>query len=395
MIKDLLHKEIQSFIIENESASVEHLLLSARFPPGCPAATIAEQIAGRQIAKDKLPLWYGAPNIVYPKQLSLEQCSSEKTAVFKASLIKGARFVDLTGGFGVDTTMVAQNFKEAIYVESQPELCVIAQHNFKQLGRTNIQVHNTSAEDFLSGNDTAFDFVFIDPARRDQFNRKMHSFKDCTPDMLELKSTLLQRSDTILIKASPMLDIKKSIEELESVKKIWVVAVKNECKEVLFMLGKNGSDQPLDVHCINLKQDTEEFTFNYKHETELPNTLGKLNTYLYEPNASILKAGAFKSVGAAHNLLKLHANTHLYTSGKLVHKFPGRIFKIEGINPANSKTIKKKYSGTQANILVRNFPLKPDTLFKKWKIKPGGENYLMATTLVDNSKCVLELSRIK
>lgn len=390
------------------------------------------QIAGRQMTEKKIPSWYAERDIVYPPHLSLEQSSSEFTAHYKASLVSSGNrlhgglphfeevtnpdavegnsntFADLTGGMGVDFSFLSPYFREAIYVEQNKELCRFAEHNFEVLGLKNVTVHCAGAEDFLKET-SPLNFIYLDPSRRDDSGRKVFRIEDCSPDILEIKPLLLEKSSRIMVKYSPMLDISLAVKGLNCVSEVHVVSVDNECKELVFLLSKtvvDGTeeepvkelvDEPLLV-AVNLKRsgEKESFAFTPLQERDCRiSYAGGLGGYLYEPNASILKAGAFKSVAGAYHLQKLHINSHLYTSDEFVPGFPGRIFKVEAFFLPNNRNLKSFLRETKkANITVRNFPMTVAEIRRKTGLQEGGDVYLFATTLSDEKKVWIVCEKI-
>lgn len=361
-------------------------------------ALLLSQIAGRQTARLKIPSWHGREDIFYPAHLSLEQASSELTARYKSSLVStiiensaeggNGRFADLTGGMGIDFSFMAPLFREADYVEQNEELCRIAEHNFGVLGLHHVTVHCDSAAHFLQ-EANPYDLIYLDPARRDDAGRKVFRIEDCTPDLTSLKERLLERAGHVMVKYSPMLDISLATKTLGNVREVHVVSVDNECKELLFLLSKTAGEVPQYV-AVNLKRsgEKERFSFSVAQEQQADISFADSpGRYLYEPNASILKAGAFKSVAQSYNLQKLHINSHLYTSNVLVADFPGRIFEIETFfvpNKQNSKSFAMETK--KANIAVRNFPMTVAEIRRKTGLADGGDLYLFATTLSDERK---------
>ncbi len=326
---------------------------------------VLTQISGRQTAKEKFPACYTNDGIIYPAHLSLEQASSETTANYKVSLIpEGCRtFVDLTGGMGVDFVVLSRRFTQSVYVEQDPELCRLASHNFATLGLRGIAIENTSSETFVERMPPA-DVVFLDPSRRDDAGRKVVRIEECSPDVLVILDVLIAKAKLVMIKFSPML------------------------KELLFLLSSRIDET---VYCaVNLDNGGNMETFRFTPEEErnltipFAKTIGK---YLYEPNASILKAGAFKSVAQHFAVQKLHVNSHLYTSGNRIPAFPGRVFEVQDWFVPNKQNVKSLLSLTQkANIAVRNFPLSVAEIRKKTGLKEGGDVYLFATTVADGQK---------
>lgn len=365
------------------------------------------QATGQRIAQEKIPTWYACQGIEYPHRLSLEQCSSEDTARYKASLVQGDTLVDLTGGMGVDCFFLSQHVAHTTYVEQQAELCALARHNFTCLGQ-HIAVVNASCQDYLPNMD-AVDTIFIDPARRDSKGGKVALLADCTPNLLEIGPALLQKCQTLLIKLSPMIDIDSVLKVFPSTYEVHIVAVKNECKEVLVCVkgewrdekggafpagpstGSGTAGKEPCIICANLPLHSKPFVFTRHDEATCKVAYSQPLTYLYEPNASILKAGAFKQVAAQYGLYKLHPNSHLYTSTALIDAFPGRIFSIQRITKVQRKEIPNI---EKANLSIRNFPGSVADLRKKLKLKEGGDTYIFATTLYDNSKALIVCNKL-
>lgn len=388
MIQELLTPEIQKFIEDHLRDDPAKLMLMAGRYPDWPMKKIVEQIQARQIAKSKLPGWSVTKGLIYPPPVSMEQCSSEQTAEYKASIVTGGTIMaDLTGGFGVDFSHLSKRFEQALYVEKDPGLAAMAGHNFEVLGLTYAEVLNMEANVFLDGAEN-LDLVYLDPARRDDHNRKVVRLEDCEPNVLELLPALLSRSKQVLLKTSPLLDIKSTIRQLEHVRAVHVVAVNNEVKELLFLI-EPGAREP-GIKCLNLlKHGQELFEFSFNREESLTLEHSPFGSHLYEPNAAILKAGAFKSVADQFGLQKLHANTHLYTSDQVVSQFPGRVFSImEGLS-MNKKALRKAIPEMKANITVRNFPMTVTEIRKKSGLKEGGNKYLFGLTDVKGRHLLL------
>jgi 16S rRNA G966 N2-methylase RsmD len=383
-----LSDELKDFILTHETDDVHLLALQTKQYPGIDMQTVIRQIAGRKIAKEKIPSWYANDNIVYPRRLSMEQCSSEQTARFKASLCGGESMVDLTGGLGVDCSFLAHGFKNAVYVEQQTELVEIAAHNFKVLGQ-DIKVANEDAVRYLSSMPPV-NLIYIDPARRDNTGRKTVQIEDCTPNILDMESLPEEKSEQVMIKLSPMLDIALAVRSMKSVSDVYIISVNNECKELLFI--KKGNTGKILYHCVNIQNNnTDTYTFYKEDEDTISlNYTTKTAKYLYEPNASILKAGAYKSIAKAYSLDKLHPGSHLYMSDVLYEEFPGRKFIIDNTCSLNKKDVKECLSDIKlANITTRNFPLSVQEIRKKTGLKEGGDVYIFATTLADDRKVLL------
>ncbi|MDR1610285.1 MAG: SAM-dependent methyltransferase, partial [Candidatus Symbiothrix sp.] len=288
------------------------------------------QIENRRLAATKIPSWEQHDDLIFPSRLALEQCSSEDTARYKATLLSGNTFADLTGGFGVDFAFIAPNFKKSFYVEQQKDLCEIAQHNWKVLGLNTATVENADSVEYLKKM-PPIDVIFIDPARRSASGKKTVAIENAEPNLLKIQDLLLGKAPTVLIKLSPMLDIAQSLNKLKSVAEVHVVGVNNECKELLFLLKRQQTQEP-QIHCVNpdTKNKDEKISFRYSEEKACSIEYASgIAEYLYEPNVTLLKAGLFKSPAQMYPVQKLHPHSHLYTSQKLVGDFPGRIFKVD------------------------------------------------------------------
>lgn len=382
--------ELSAYIRAHRNDDVRRLALSDKKRLGESLNYVMNQISGWQKAKEKIPSWCEIEGLVYPPHLSMEQCSSEQTAAYKASLVKGDSFTDLTGGFGVDFTFIARNFKEATLVERNPELCEIASHNLPLLGLPHAKVVNGDGIEHLNQM-SPVDVIFIDPARRDQQGRKTVSIADCEPNLLEVLETLRARAGKILIKYSPMLDITLAVKELKNVESVHVVSVDNECKELLFLLSEEATRSPL-FHCVNLtKRGETRYTFTMEEERNATiRQAGSIGKYLYEPYSSLMKAGAYKSLCTHFFAEKLAVSSHLYTSDEPINDFPGRAFRVTATFTLNKKDVKDHLGGiTKANIAVRNFPLSANELRNKLKIKEGGDIYLFATTHMEKRLIIM------
>ncbi|MGN0187423.1 MAG: SAM-dependent methyltransferase [Paludibacteraceae bacterium] len=383
-----MNEETRHFILAHQHDDVRTLAFKT-VPSAIDLHYALQQIEARQRLADKVPTWAANLQLEFPPHLSVEQCSSEMTARYKASLLQGDTFVDLTGGMGIDCFFVSTQFRQAHYVESQPQLADLAHQNFGVLA-ADICVHNQSAETFLEQID-AVSAIFIDPARRDNAGRKMVSISDCTPDVAALQHTLLAKAPIVLVKLSPMLDIAVVLRELRHVKAIHIVAVDNECKELLVELERDFDGEPV-LYAVNLTTaQTDTFTFRPTDEKcAVPAMATDIGRYLYEPNAALLKAGAFRSIANRFNIGKLHNNSHLYTGNELKTDFPGRRFAIDRIVPFKSRMKPTDLPDIdKANIAVRNFPLSVAELRKQLKIGDGGHTFIFATTLLDNSKVLI------
>ena len=382
----------RDFIRRHAGDDVRSLALQAARYPEVDMRMAVTQIEGRRLAMAKLPAWAAVEEVVYPVRLSMEQCSSEATARYKASLVEGVRLADLTGGFGIDCSYMAERFDETTYVERNAELCRIAKHNFALLGKS-IRVVHAESEETLAVLPHQ-DWIFVDPARRDGAGNKVVSLSDCEPDVCRLESLLLQRASRIMVKCSPMLDISLAMSELKSVNEVHVVAANNECKELLLVLGSEARGE-VPIHAINLQGErTQRFVYTAQEEAgAVCHYTATLGNYLYEPNSALMKAGCYRLPAVRWGLSKLHRNTHLYTSDTLVSDFPGRVFKVEKVCGFGKKEL-KALGCKRANLSVRNFPEHVDVLKKRLKISDGGSVYLFATTLDDDMRVLVVCAKV-
>jgi 16S rRNA G966 N2-methylase RsmD len=388
---ELLHREIQEFINRQLHSTAADLMLKASKYPKWDMKAIAQQLVGKQIAQKKLPSWFKNENILYPIRLSMEQCSSEETALYKSTIISSGKGIDLTGGFGVDTYFLAQNTQSVIYCERNQYLAGIVSSNFNAFNQSNCEIHTGDGISYLQQLEQ-LDWIFLDPARRKESER-VFRLEDCEPNVIALKSLFFEKADLILIKTAPLLDIQQTLVDLDCVKEVHVISVNNDCKEVLYLLEKGYSDDT-QVFCINLKKGVkEEFSFTYTKERNTINQYSEPLAYLYEPNSSIMKSGAFKSIASKYGLYKLQQHSHLYTSEKLVTDFPGRSFRIKAILNPDKKSIAKHING-KANLACRNYPQKVIDLKKKLKLKDGGDDYLFATTLINDKHKLILCSKV-
>lgn len=393
-----IDKDTQQFILKHESDDIRQLALKAKSYPGIDMSIAIKQIAGRQIAKHKIPSWYQCENIIYPKHLSMEQCSSEATALYKAALCKGDILIDLTGGLGVDFSFMAKNHKQAYYIETQHELTELAQCNFNTLNLNQSKVIQDDAVSFLNSFDGIADTIFIDPARRNDTGKKTVLIEDCTPNLLEIDNLLTTKAQRVIIKLSPMLDITHALNSLSNVTEVHIISVNNECKELLFIKDKVRKDEDIQLICINLLTNKKDESFTFIKAEENTSSISHTDEpkrYLYEPNSSILKAGAYRSLGARYGLMKLHPNSHLYTSDTLIDSFPGRKFQIKEVISPNKKEIKAHFKDiTQANIATRNYPFSVADIRKQTKLKEGGTDYIFATTLANEKKVLILCQKV-
>lgn len=428
-----MNQATQDFIRQHQDDDVRQLAFLGSKYPEVDMPFALDQIRGRKMARVKLPRWASLEGIIYPPHISMEQCSSESTALYKAELAarllglpasssgtemkaeNEIEFVDLTGGFGVDFSYIAARLGvKSMYVERQAHLCEAAKENFGRLGLKNAIVKNGDGieilhsfhpkkKDAASADDSlgitydqplsllktklGLKLIFIDPARRDDAGNKVVSLKDCTPDVTILQEEMLSKADYVIIKLSPMLDWHRAISELSHVREVHIISVNNECKELLLVLSARNMGENLRIYCINDAQSfvCEESDMETSSVKIAPSTLEEMQ-YLYEPNASLMKAGCFGVLSGRYDARMLSKNSHLFVSQAPIEAFPGRSFRIIAVSSFNKKELKRHLSGiTKANIATRNFPLSVAELRKRLKLKDGGETYIFATTLSDES----------
>ena len=426
-----MNQATQDFIRQHQDDDVRQLAFLGSKYPEVDMPFALDQIRGRKMARVKLPRWASLEGIIYPPHISMEQCSSESTALYKAELAarllglpasssgtemkaeNEIEFVDLTGGFGVDFSYIAARLGvKSMYVERQAHLCEAAKENFERLGLKNAIVKNgdgievlhsfaskkeAAASDSLGitedqpqsllKTDLVLKLIFIDPARRDDAGNKVVSLKDCTPDVTLLQEEMLSKADYVIIKLSPMLDWHRAVSELNCVQEVHIISVNNECKELLLVLSARNMGGNLRIYCINDAQSfvCDESDMETSSVKIAPSTLEEMQ-YLYEPNASLMKAGCFGVLSGRYDARMLSKNSHLFVSQAPIEAFPGRSFRIIAVSSFNKKELKRHLSGiTKANIATRNFPLSVAELRKRLKLKDGGETYIFATTLSDES----------
>lgn len=393
----ILSDKLFEFCNEHESDDIHTLALQSEKYPAIEISQAIQQIKGLQIAKKKLPTYYQNKRIIYPPHLALEQCSSEHTALYKASIVsRGSRMIDLTGGFGIDFSFLAPLFDEAVYVEQQAELVSLALHNFETLGLRHVTVKKDDGVNYLY-NSESVDFIYLDPARRNNLGNKTVLIEDCSPNILEIQSELDNKAECVMIKLSPMLDITLALKSMTNITSVHIVSVDNECKELLFIKKRNSSISDIQFQCVNIKDsEIQQFSFNKNDEIEAKSIYTSLiATYLYEPNSSIMKAGAYNIIAERFDLKKLHSNSHLYTSDSFVNDFPGKKFKVVAVFSLNKKELKNYMKNIeQANVAVRNFPMKAEELKSKLKIKDGGNQFVFGTTTSDEKRVLILCERV-
>ncbi|HCA09783.1 RsmD family RNA methyltransferase [Chryseobacterium sp.] len=370
MENKLINKEIQDYINANLDTDLHTLLLKKSPFPDVSMPEIVQQIKGKQTAQKKFPFLL-KDGIVFPPQLNLEQSSSEKTADYKFQILKGKKFIDLTSGFGIDAYYLSKNFEEITLVEQNQELLSIVEHNWGILGRK-ATFNNQNLEDFLQTNKEHFDVIYLDPARRDQNKNKVFLLEDLSPDILQIREKLLETADQVVIKLSPLIDLKYLISVVPGIFRIEIIGVRNDVKEVVIFLS-NEQKEGITVNCINLESGESAFSFTFGEEENSQAIYSEPEKFIYIPNNAILKAGVFNLISERLGLKKLHPNTHIYTSSEKINDFPGREIEMEVIE---SKQVSKKW---QFNIISKNYPLKPEDIKKKYGLKDGGKDYLIFT----------------
>jgi len=389
----LLDSEIQKFINENIDTNIIKLALQKNPFPEVDWISILNQIEAKNKAKDKLPTWFLAKNILYPSKISVEQTSSEKTASYKSAIVSGESLIDLTGGFGVDDFYFSKKITKIAHCEINADLSAIVKHNFEQLSVNNIHCYNGDSLAILAELNAIWDWIYIDPSRRNDAKGKVFLLKDCLPNVPEHLEFLFNYSNKILIKTAPLLDITAGLAELTNVKAIHIVALDNEVKELLWEIqkGYNGKTAIKTVNITKEKQDSFEFVLD---ENSVSPAYGLPEKYVYEPNSAIMKSGGFEEVSTFYKLKKLHKHSHLYTNSEIID-FPGRIFEIENTIKYQKSELKKHLESRKMNITTRNFPDTVETIRKKWKIKEGGNQYCFFTTDENDNKIVLICKKIK
>lgn len=394
-----LTNEMLDFIQSYANSNATAIALKLSKKKNWPKEFIIQQIIGKQKAKKKFPLWAIYSEIIYPSILSIEQASSQQTAIFKASLLQGKTFADLTGGMGIDCFFIAKNFEDTYYNEPNNELFNITANNLKCIINNTVEYKNKkllfsnlTAEEFLLKNNKNFDCIFIDPSRRNE-NKKVVSLSQCIPNVIELLPRLLKKSKKILIKTSCMLDIKKAVEELKFVQKVYVVSVNNECKELLFECS-NTPEKNYTIQCVNLSAEINtSFNFTFLEEKNSTVQYTQPKQYLYDPNSSLTKAGAFLSLAQKFGLEKISANSHLYTSHNLVNNFPGNSYKVVATTTPNKKSLLKYIDTPSALWMLRHSAFTEKELIKKAGIKNKSSNFFLFSTKDVNNKPIIIICR--
>lgn len=394
MNKYILNNDVQSFINNNLKSNIDKLLFKGSPFKQVTIQELANQIIAKQKSEKKLPTWFNTDGIYYPSKVSIEQTSSEITASYKNSLVKGNTIIDLTGGFGVDSFYFSKKFNTVIHCEINEELSKIVDYNYLQLGVDNVNTIPNNGIEYLKETSEIIDCIYIDPSRRNDIKGKVFLLKDCLPNVPDNIDFLFSKSDTILIKNSPILDISATINELIFVKEIHIVAIKNEVKELLFLLEKN-YNEGVKIKTSNILKNSVLECFNFSFTSNIEASFNLPLNFLYEPNSAILKSGGFNQVSSYYSLDKLHQHSHLYTSELLKENFPGRTFIIDKYFKYNKKRVRKEILEEQANITIRNFPKTVAQLRKETKLKEGGDVYLFFTTNFNNEAIVIKCKKIK
>ena len=385
-----MNDKTRDFIEQNLNADIRQLALKGCRDKDVDLDAAIRQIAGRQTARRKLPSWAALDGILYPPHLNMEQCSSEQTARYKARICSShpssKPLVDLTGGFGVDFAFMSEAFDEATYVERNSELFAISSANMKILA-PKAKCLNEDGLEVLHRLDHV-SMIFMDPARRDHHGARTYGISDCTPNVLEIKDELLQKADVVMLKLSPMLDWHKAISDLgeQYIKEVHIVSVQNECKELLIVMQQQPAEPPT-VYCVN-----DDSVFSYHPSSISSNHISHHSSliYLYEPNASIMKAGCFAEIEQAFEVSQLAPNSHLFASDQVIADFPGRTFRVTAVTSMNKQELKQALKDIrQANIAVRNFPMSVADLRKRLKLSEGGNDYIFATTLTEEKKVLI------
>lgn len=394
----------EQFIREHLTADVRTLALSAR-PDGVDMQYALTQISGWQAARLKVPLWAATEGIVYPRHLSLEQCTSQYIAQYKASLIEnrlgsGFKMADITGGMGVDCFFISRSASKVYYNEMSAELCDCARANFKALGRPEIEINCSTAEDFIAGlTPDSLDLIYLDPARRGDAGRKQVSISDCQPDTVALQDDLLRIAPNVMVKLSPMLDVSKALTELHNVSHVFIIGLEGECKEITLLMQRGFEAEPT-ITAVDIKADgTPESAVSSAKSADnaLPLTITdplqlKPGTYISEPSAPYMKSALFRTIAAQTGTALLHPDTHLFWNKQKPESFPGRTFQLVGIIPFDKRSLSALVK-TQANLSVRNFPESAPALQRRLKLRDGGSRYLIATTLSDSRRILLDLKK--
>ena len=390
---------LMAFIQAHLSDDPDRLLLSASRYPEIDMPFVVAQITARRQIKEKLPTWYQQEQLLFPAKIAAEQCSSEQTALYKQQLVtEEDTLCDLTGGLGIDSYYFSRRVKQVYYIERFPSYCEVARANMATLGARNVVVLEGDSTQWLDQL-PAIDVFYVDPARRGEGNKRMFALSDCEPDLTQLLPRLLAKAPRVIAKLSPMADLRQTLALLPTTQAIHILSVKNECKELLFVIGREPRESAVPIYCVHLTKQSasdECFVCSLEAEQQAASHLATtLRRYLYEPNASVLKAGAFKQVACQFPVEKLQVSSHLYTSDHYLDRFPGRRFEVDEVIPFHSKSCKQLAGQSlQANVTTRNFPLTVEALRKKCRIREGGDIYLFATTGPKEEKLLIRTHKV-
>ena len=390
----ILNTAVQIFIVKHLGADTIHMLFGKSPFSDVSTRELVEQIESKKRCEKKLPLWYATPGIYYPPKLAIEQASSQVTAQYKSQLVKGERILDITGGFGVDAYYFSLRVQQVVHCETNEALSIIAQHNAKVFQANNMFFHKGSGMEYLKNSDEQFDTIYLDPSRRIK-TQKVFRLSDCEPDVFANRDILDQANARIIIKTSPLLDLKSGLADLKNVSEVHIVSVRNECKELLWVIDPDFQDGETIINCVSIDKNEhiEIFRFQLSEEKQCQDVpLSGPLTFIYEPDVALLKGGCFKLITKKFSLLKLHQHSHLYTSEILNTHFIGRKYRLE--QSWSYKSFMKEKPIKQANIISRNFPLSADELKKKHLLKDGGNTYLLFTKEHQNQLIVLACTLI-
>jgi 16S rRNA G966 N2-methylase RsmD len=393
MNKEILLHDVQDFLKSSVKENPKDIALRKSQFANVSSSELATQLESRQRAKKKLPLWFQSSGIYFPSSLSIEQASSEETALYKARLIQeNTSLIDLTGGIGVDSYYFSKRAKKVVHCELSPDLSKIAKHNAEVLGAKNIEFFEEDGVEFLKQQSKdSFQIIYLDPSRRVK-TRKVFMLNDCEPNVIELFQDLLEKASTVIIKTAPLLDISLTLTELMHVKEVHIISIKNECKEVLFILKRDFTNEPT-IKVAGLGKDSSfDFHFLQKEEKNAVADYSLPQNYLFDPDVALLKAGCFKLLSQRYAIQKIHPNTHLYTSKNQLDDWPGRSFKIK--ETYEYKDFKKKKKDWNANVISRNFPLKVEELRKKHRIAESTMEYLFFCKGIDEKLYVIHVDRL-
>ncbi|WP_111709551.1 class I SAM-dependent methyltransferase [Lutibacter citreus] len=391
MNTNILNTEVQKFINSNLKSDITKLVLKGSPFTSISIQELVEQIVSKSKCEKKLQTWFSTENIYYPNKLNIEQTSSEITANYKANLVSGDSIIDVTGGYGIDSCYFSKKVKNVTHCELNEKLSQLVAHNLKQLNIENIETFVGDGINYIVKSKKKYDWIYADPSRRNDLKGKVFLLNDCTPNIPKHLDELFKNTENILLKVSPILDIKSAISELKFVKEIHVISIENEVKELLFILEKKYNSE-IFIKTSNLLKSKNQY-FNFKLNEQVSTSFSKPKKYLFEPNSAILKAGAFKQISSQLKIDKLHQHSHLYTSDVIMN-FPGRHFIIENTISYDKKLLKKLIPSKKANITIRNFPETVVQIRKKTGLKDGGNNYLFFTTDIDDKHIVLICKKV-